>query len=227
MSNRPANRMKSKKETPEAVRDRTKRIIRLLKKAHPEAKTALSHSSPLELLIATILSAQCTDERVNKVTKELFLEYRTAKEYAETDVKKLEAMIRSTGFFHAKAKNIVACCRGLVERFDGVVPDSMEELVSLAGVGRKTANVVLGNAFGKAEGVVVDTHVRRLSNRLGLTRNDDPEKIEQDLIQLVAKKEWIIFPHLLIWHGRKICKARSPLCDECPIAGDCPSAGAV
>jgi endonuclease-3 len=219
--------MGTKKETPEAMRERIKRIIRQLKNIHPEATTALLHTSPLELLIATILSAQCTDERVNIVTKELFRKYRTAEDYAATDVKTLEGIIRSTGFYHAKAKNIINCCRGLVERFDGKVPDTMDALVSLAGVGRKTANVVLGNAFGKAEGVVVDTHVRRIANRLGLSRNNDPEKIEQDLMTSVPRKEWILFPHLLIWHGRKICKARSPLCDGCPVGGDCPSAGKV
>jgi endonuclease-3 len=219
--------MGQKKETARATQERVKRIIRLLKKLHPEATTALRHSSPMELLIATILSAQCTDERVNIFTKDLFREYRTASDYASTDIIKLETMIRSTGFYHAKAKNIKSCCQGLMERFGGKVPATMEELVGLPGVGRKTANVVLGNAFGKAEGVVVDTHVRRIANRLGLTGHDDPEKIEQDLMTIVPKKEWILFPHLLIWHGRKICKARSPLCDGCAIAAECPSEGTV
>ncbi|HUN66263.1 MAG TPA: endonuclease III [Bacteroidota bacterium] len=219
--------MKRTKETDVQRRRRTGKIISRLRKVHPEAATALDFRTPLELLIATILSAQCTDERVNIVTKKLFAEYRSAEEYAGTDSRKLEGIIRSTGFYRAKARNIIGCCRGLVERFEGNVPDRMEDLVALPGVGRKTANVVLGNAFGKAEGIVVDTHVRRIANRLGLTGHDDPEKIETDLMELVPRKDWIEFPHLLIWHGRKICKARSPLCATCPVAADCPSAGSA
>ncbi len=199
-------------------------MIRLLKKAHPEATIALDYRSPLELLIATILSAQCTDRRVNMVTPQLFKRYRSAKEYAEADRAELEEMIRSTGFYRAKAKSIMGACEAISARFGGAVPSTMEELVALPGVGRKTANVVLGNAFGKAEGIVVDTHVRRIAGRLGLSAQSDPEKIETDLMSVIPRKEWILFPHLLIWHGRKICTARSPRCAECPIAADCPSA---
>ncbi len=199
-------------------------MIRLLKKAHPEATIALEYTNPLELLIATILSAQCTDKRVNMVTPGLFKRYRSAKEYAGADPAELEEMIRSTGFFRAKTKSIIGACQGIVERFGGEVPSTMEELVSLPGVGRKTANVVLGNAFGKAEGIVVDTHVRRIAGRLGLSAQTDPEKIEADLMAVIPGNEWILFPHLLIWHGRKICVARAPKCPECPIAKDCPSA---
>ncbi len=199
-------------------------ILKKLRKAHPEATIALEFANPLQLLVATILSAQCTDKRVNMVTPGLFRRYRSAKEFAAADRAELEEIIRSTGFFRAKAKSIIGACTGIVERFQGTVPATMEELVSLPGVGRKTANVVLGNAFGKAEGVVVDTHVRRIAGRLGFTKQSDPEKIEQDLMTLIPRKEWILFPHLLIWHGRKICTARSPRCGECPIAPECPSA---
>ncbi len=199
-------------------------ILKKLRKAHPEATIALEFANPLQLLVATILSAQCTDKRVNMVTPGLFRRYRSAKEFAAADRSELEEIIRSTGFFRAKAKSIIGACTGIVERFQGTVPATMEELVSLPGVGRKTANVVLGNAFGKAEGVVVDTHVRRIAGRLGFTKQSDPEKIEQDLMTLIPRKEWILFPHLLIWHGRKICTGRSPRCGECPIAPECPSA---
>ncbi|MBI1803995.1 MAG: endonuclease III [Ignavibacteria bacterium] len=206
------------------MHDRTREIIRRLKRAYPDALTALHHSNPLELLISTILSAQCTDARVNIVTKDLFKRYRSANDYATTDVKELEGFIRSTGFFHAKAKNIIGCCKGLMARHNGKVPDTMEDLLQLPGVGRKTANVVLGSAFGKTVGIVVDTHVKRLSGRLGLSKKSDPEKIEQDLMPLVPRKDWIVFPHLFIWHGRKICQARKPRCSECPVNDLCPSA---
>ncbi|MBI3363435.1 MAG: endonuclease III [Ignavibacteriae bacterium] len=206
------------------MHDRTREIIRRLKRAYPDALTALHHSNPLELLISTILSAQCTDARVNIVTKDLFKRYRSANYYSTTDVKELEGFIRSTGFFHAKAKNIIGCCKGLMARHNGKVPDTMEDLLQLPGVGRKTANVVLGSAFGKTVGIVVDTHVKRLSGRLGLSKKSDPEKIEQDLMPLVPRKDWIVFPHLFIWHGRKICQARKPRCSECPVNDLCPSA---
>jgi len=198
-------------------------IIQRLKLAHPEAKTALQHSNPFELLIATILSAQCTDVRVNIVTKDLFRKYRGPKDFATVPQRELEKDIHSTGFFRAKAKNIIGCCTMLVEKHGGNVPSTMEELLELPGVGRKTANVVLGNAFGKAEGVVVDTHVQRLSGRLGFTKETTPEKIEKDLITIIPRTEWIIFPHLMIWHGRKVCKAKKPLCGECVISDECPS----
>ncbi len=199
-------------------------VISRLRKLYPEATTALTHDNPLELLVATILSAQCTDERVNKVTEILFRKYRTANDYATVRQEVFENEIRSTGFFRAKAKNIIACCQILVAQHGGEVPSSMEELVRLPGVGRKTANVVLGSAFGKSEGIVVDTHVRRLTYLLGLTKSTDPVTIEQDLMQIVPRSAWIDLPHLLIWHGRKICRARKPLCGECVLSDVCPSA---
>jgi endonuclease-3 len=202
---------------------RVRKIISLLKKAYPNAKCSLNHSNPLELLIATILSAQCTDERVNMVTPELFRKYKSCSDYANADRADLEAEIRSTGFFRNKTKSIQGAAKMICEKYGGKVPHSMEELLALPGVARKTANVVLGNAFGIASGVVVDTHVARLSTRLRLTDNKQPEKIEQDLMVLVPKKDWIDFPHLMIYHGRKICKARTPLCADCVIERLCPS----
>jgi endonuclease III len=202
---------------------RVRKIISLLKKAYPNAKCSLNHSNPLELLIATILSAQCTDERVNMVTPELFRKYKSCGDYANADRADLEAEIRSTGFFRNKTKSIQGAARMICDEYGGNVPHSMEELLALPGVARKTANVVLGNAFGIASGVVVDTHVARLSTRLGLTDNKQPEKIEQDLMGLVPKKDWIDFPHLMIYHGRKICKARTPLCADCVLERLCPS----
>jgi endonuclease-3 len=198
--------------------------VRLLAESYPDARCALRHSNALELLMATILSAQCTDVRVNLVTKDLFEKYRTAKDYAEADPKELEQAIRSTGFFRNKAKSIRGAAQMIVEKFGGKVPDTMEELLELPGVARKTANVVLGTWFGKASGVVVDTHVHRVSRRLGLTREDDPKKIEQDLMELLPEKEWIDFSHRVIWHGRKVCEARKPRCSECSLAPCCPSA---
>ncbi|HEV7889742.1 MAG TPA: endonuclease III, partial [Pyrinomonadaceae bacterium] len=195
-----------------------------LKKEYPDARCSLDHTSPLELLVATILSAQCTDERVNLVTADLFRKYRTWEDYASAPSGELERDIHSTGFFRNKAKSIQGACRMIGERHGGRVPDSMEELLELPGVARKTANVVLGNAYGIASGVVVDTHVARLSERLGLSAEKQPEKIERDLAVLVPESDWIIFPHLLIAHGRKVCKARTPLCAECPVAKLCPSA---
>jgi endonuclease III len=203
---------------------RAGRIVRLLKKEYPDARCSLNYSNPLELLVATILSAQCTDERVNLVTAELFRKYRTAEDYARARAAELERDIRSTGFFRNKAKSIQGACRIIAEKYKGRVPETMEELLELPGVARKTANVVLGNAYGVASGVVVDTHVARLSERLGLTREKTPEKIERDLTALVPKSDWILFPHLLIAHGRKVCKARGPLCGECVLAKLCPSA---
>ena len=199
-------------------------IIRRLKKHYPEAECSLTHRNPLQLLVATILSAQCTDERVNLVTKDLFREYKSAADYANANPEVLEEQIKSTGFFRNKAKSILGMANKLVEQHGGKVPRTMEELVALPGVGRKTANVVLGNAFGINEGVVVDTHVKRISNRLGLTKNGDPEKIEQDLMKLVPRPEWTLWPHLLIHHGRAICQARSPKCEVCPINDLCPAA---
>ena len=201
-------------------KERVKRIIRILSKEIPDAGIALNSSNPLELLIATILSAQCTDVRVNEVTVSLFKKYRSAKDYATTELAELEEDIRSTGFYRNKAKSIQKCCQELAARFGGAVPKTLEELVGLPGVGRKTANVILGNAFG-TPGIVVDTHVHRVSRRVGLTENDDPVKIEFDLMEVVPKKEWTHFSNLLIWHGRKTCVARKPLCARCPIRTLC------
>lgn len=215
--------LRSKKETLPEREARTKEIINKLKRAHPDAHCALNHSGAFELLIATILSAQCTDERVNIVTANLFRKYRQPGDYSKVPATELQQDIRTTGFFRNKTKSIQGACKVLVEEFGGVVPRTMEELLKLPGVARKTANVVLGVAFGIAAGIVVDTHVSRLSQRLGLTRNKQPGKIEQDLIELVPKKDWIIFSHLLIFHGRRVCKARRPWCEECVVEKLCPS----
>lgn len=202
---------------------RAGKIINRLKRVYPDARCSLNYSTPLELLIATILSAQCTDERVNIVTADLFRKYKRAEDYARAAAAELERDIHSTGFFRNKAKAIQGACRMIIEAYDGRVPDGIEELIALPGVARKTANVVLGNAYGIASGVVVDTHVSRVTQRLKLTEHEQPEKIERDLIELVPRKDWIIFPHLLIAHGRAICKARMPLCAECPVEALCPS----
>jgi endonuclease III len=204
---------------------RTKKIIAGLNQAYPQAHCELEHSNPLQLLIATILSAQCTDKRVNLVTADLFKKYRSAADFAQAPLPDLEQAIKSTGFFRNKAKSIKAACQALVEKHGGQVPRSMEELTALGGVGRKTANVVLGNAFGINTGVVVDTHVARLSQRLGLTREKSPEKIEQELMQLVPQKQWTLFSHLLIWHGRRRCYARNPDCPNCEVKALCPRIG--
>ena len=202
---------------------RTAEIIRWLKENYPDAHCALNHSNALELLVATILSAQCTDERVNVVTETLFRKYSSAADYAAAAPDELERDVHSTGFFRNKAKNIRAACQMISENFGGEVPQTMKELLPLPGVARKTANVVLGNVFGVAAGVVVDTHVSRVSQRLALTEHDAPEKIEQDLMRLIAQNDWILFPHLLIAHGRKICQARKPKCEECGLEPLCPS----
>jgi endonuclease III len=204
---------------------RAEQIVSALEKAYPNAHCELDHANPLELLVATILSAQCTDKRVNLVTTDLFKKYRRAKDFAEANLAELETDIRSTGFYKNKAKNIKACCAVLVAKFGGEVPRTMEELHALAGVGRKTANVVLGNAFGINIGVVVDTHVGRLSHRLGLTAHRAPEKIEEDLMALVKQDKWALFSHLLIWHGRRRCMARKPDCANCEVLKLCPRLG--
>ena len=204
---------------------RITRILPILLRTYPGATCALHHKDPLQLLVATILSAQCTDVRVNKVTAGLFRRYRTAADYAGADPAAFEQEIHSTGFFRNKAKNIIACATALVRDHAGHVPDTLEALVTLPGVGRKTANVVLGTAFGKAVGIVVDTHVTRLSQRLGLSTSTDPEKIEADLMQIVLKKHWIEFSHLLILHGRARCSARKPECAACELQADCPRMG--
>ncbi len=210
------------KET-KALRTQTRKIIRLLKRAYPDAKCSLHHSNAFELLIATILSAQCTDDRVNIVTADLFRKYRKPEDYLDVSTRELEKDIRTTGFFRNKTKAIQGTARLLTEQYGGKVPRTMDELLELPGVARKTANVVLGNAFDIESGVVVDTHVTRLSHRLGLSEQKTAEKIEQDLIGLVPKSDWVIFSHLLIAHGRKTCKARNPTCDECVLEKLCPS----
>ena len=202
---------------------RTVETIKRLKKAYPDAHCALNHTSPFELLIATILSAQCTDERVNIVTANLFRKYRGPEDFVRVSQRELEKDIHSTGFFRNKAKNIKAASQRLIDVYGGNIPQTMEEILTLAGVARKTGNVVLGNAFGIASGVVVDTHVGRLSQRLGLTDQTTPEKIERDLQDLVPKKDWVMFSHWLIFHGRQVCNARKPKCLECVLADICPS----
>jgi len=208
-----------------AKQERVARILAGLARTYPDAHCELNYSNPLELLIATILSAQCTDKQVNIVTGRLFKKYRSAADYANASAPDLEEDLRSLGFFRMKTKSVQACCRALLEQHHGQVPRTMEELTPLAGVGRKTANVVLGNAFNINVGVVVDTHVARLSRRLGLTRHTAPEKIEQDLIKLVPREHWTLFSHWLIWHGRRRCSARRPDCDSCEIRELCPSCG--
>ena len=211
------------RESKSQLKERTADIIRLLKRAHPDAHCALNHGSAFELLIATILSAQCTDERVNIVTADLFRKYRRPEDYLKVPAVELQQDVRTTGFFRNKTKSIQGACKMLVEEFGGEVPKTMDELLRLPGVARKTANVVLGVAYDIAAGVVVDTHVSRLSQRLRLTKHKDAGKIEQDLMELVPRKDWIIFSHLLIFHGRRVCKARRPLCEECVVEKLCPS----
>jgi len=212
-----------KRESLEELKARTRDIIRRLKRAYPNAKCSLNHSNPFELLIATILSAQCTDERVNIVTADLFRKYTKPEDYLKVSPRELEKDIQSTGFFRNKTKSIQGTSKLLTEEYGGQVPHTMDELLEFPGVARKTANVVLGNAFGIKAGVVVDTHVTRLSHRLALTQEKTAEKIERELIPIVPRKDWVIFPHLMIWHGRKICKARNPLCAECVVEKQCPS----
>lgn len=210
-------------ETIPELKQQTRKIIRILKRAYPDAKCSLNHSNAFELLIATILSAQCTDARVNMVTQDLFRKYRKPEDYFNVSEKELQQDIRTTGFFRNKTKSIQGTTKALTEQYRGRVPRTMEQLLELPGVARKTANVVLGNAFGINSGVVVDTHVTRLSRRLGLTAQKTAEKIELDLINIVPRKDWVIFSHLLIAHGRAICKARNPLCAECAVERLCPS----
>jgi endonuclease III len=210
----------------EEAKERVSKIFPLLKKEYPDAKCELNHNGPLELLVATIMSAQCTDVRVNIVTKDLFKKYRSATDFANAKQTELEEDIRTTGFYRNKAKNIIACCKQIVEQHNGEVPGTMEELTALQGVGRKSANVLLGNAFD-VPGMVCDTHVIRLSRRLQLSENSDPVKLELDLQQIVPQKRgggWTMFSHLIVWHGRYRCKARKPDCDGCVIAKHCPSA---
>jgi endonuclease-3 len=213
------------RESAAARAARAQEILAVLARTYPTAHCELDYTKPLELLVATILSAQCTDKRVNIVTRELFRVCKTAADYVALPQEQLEEIIHTTGFFRAKAKNVKACCAAIVERHGGEVPRTMDELTKLAGVGRKTANVVLGNAFGINVGVVVDTHVQRLTARLGLTRETTPEKIEQDMMKLVPREQWAVFSHWLIWHGRRRCDARKPDCANCELAKLCPRVG--
>ncbi len=205
------------------IEDRAPQIVKLLTKAYPGAKVALNFSTPLEMLVATILSAQCTDEKVNEVTATLFRKYRLAEDYLRVPEDELRRDIKPTGFFNQKAASIRAACQRIVEAYGGEVPDTMEELVTLRGVARKTANIVLGNAFGKVEGIAVDTHVKRLASRLGFSEQSDPDKIEQDLMRHVPKRRWFGFTYVLIDHGRAVCVARRPRCEVCPVSHLCPA----
>jgi endonuclease-3 len=200
-------------------------VVRELRRHYPDARCSLDFDSPLELLVATILSAQCTDERVNQVTRRLFQKYRSAADYARVPLEELENDVKSTGFYRNKAKSIQGCCRALLDQHGGQVPRDFDALLGLPGIGRKTANVILGAAFGIASGIVVDTHVARLSRRLGLSRQKDPNKIEQDLTAQIPKKEWIDFGHRMIQHGRRVCTARKPQCEGCPLESFCPRVG--
>lgn len=205
------------------MKERIQDILKLLEKEHPDANITLRYGNPLELLVATILSAQCTDKTVNEVTNALFEKYRTAQDYARVNIKALEREIRSTGFYHNKAKNLKKTAQILMKTFNGQVPKTMDELLTLPGVARKTANIVLSNAYSVIEGIAVDTHVRRLARRLGLTESDNPNKIEQDLMKLVPREQWPKFTDLLIFHGRRSCTAKKPLCERCVVSRICPS----
>ncbi|MEE9187486.1 MAG: endonuclease III [Bacteroidota bacterium] len=215
-----AKRQNSKRR----LKSQAKKIITRLRKRFPDPKVELNFDNPLELLVATILSAQCTDARVNLVTRDLFRKYRTASDYARASTAEFEEEIRPTGFFRSKAKSIINCCKSIIDEHEGRIPDRMEELVQLPGIGRKTANVILGQAFNTASGIVVDTHVQRVSQRLGLTKHSDPEKIEQELLTLVPRKDWIDFGTMMVLHGRYVCLARKPKCPDCLVVGICPSA---
>jgi endonuclease-3 len=208
------------------IGERAPEVIRRLSRAYPDAHVALDFTNPLECLIATILSAQCTDEKVNEVTATLFVKYRTPEDYLRVPEDELKADIKPTGFFNQKAISVRAACQRIVEVYDGAVPSSMEELMTLRGVARKTANIVMGNAFGKVEGIAVDTHVRRLSNRIGFSSSEDPVQIERDLMRLIPEERWFDFTYVLIDHGRTICQAKKPRCAECPIEDLCPSSRA-
>ena len=206
------------------LRETAVKVLGILTREYPEARVTLDFKNPLELLIATILAAQCTDERVNRVTPDLFRKYRTAADYARADQKKFEEEIRSTGFFRNKAKNIIACCRKIDSQFNGRVPQTLEELTSLPGVGRKTANILLGNAFGR-QAIAVDTHVKRVTHRLGWAKSEDPDKIEFELMEVMPPERWTLACHQLVFHGRKICMAKNPQCPVCPIENLCPKIG--
>ncbi|KAB2648877.1 MAG: endonuclease III [Verrucomicrobia bacterium] len=213
------------RESTPAKAARARQIISVLKKTYPDFRCELNFANPLQLLIATILSAQCTDKRVNMVTPNLFKKYRTAADFAAARIEELEELIKTTGFFHNKAKNIKGCCQGLVEKHGGEVPKTMDDLHALPGVGRKTANVVLAEAFRISVGVIVDTHVTRLTNRFGIIKGSDAVKIETELMKLVPQEDWIAFSHCLVWHGRRRCDARKPDCGRCEITDVCPKLG--
>jgi endonuclease-3 len=206
------------------IKETAVKVLNTLEKEYPDAKGTLDFKTPLQLLIATILAAQCTDERVNLVTKDLFKKYRTAQDYARADQGKFEEEIRSTGFYHNKARSIIQCCQKLVGQFQGQVPQNLEELTSLPGVGRKTANIILGNAFGK-QAIGVDTHVKRVSNRLGWSKASDPDKIEFELMEVIPPDRWTLACHQLVFHGRRVCVAKKPRCSTCPVAKYCPKIG--
>jgi endonuclease-3 len=214
---------KPKLDRASPIEERAPEIVRVLSKAYPDAHVALRFSNPLEMLVATILSAQCTDEKVNQVTETLFAKYRKAEDYLRVPEDELKRDIKPTGFYNQKAASIRAACRRIVEAYDGEVPDTMEDLLTLRGVARKTANIVLGNAYGRVEGIAVDTHVRRLANRLGFSDEKEPDRIEQDLMRLVPRKRWFDFTYVLIDHGRAVCEARRPRCGDCPVSPLCPS----
>ena len=213
-----------KDEQMKSARGRIPEIIQVLRREFPESRTALKFETPFQILVATILAAQCTDERVNLVTKGLFKKYRTAADFAKADLHTFEEEIRSTGFFHQKAKNIISCCQDIVRRFNGEVPRTLENLTSLAGVGRKTANIILGNAFGR-QAIAVDTHVKRVTHRLGWAKSDDPDKIEFELMKLIPEERWTLACHQLVSHGRNVCMAKKPQCSLCHVAGLCPKVG--
>jgi len=210
---------------PNTLKQQAKRVTQVLFKTYPEATCALTHANPFQLAVATILSAQCTDERVNIVTKDLFKKYKTPRAFASAELAELEQDVKSTGFYHNKAKSIKGFAQAIVEEFRGQIPQDIDMLVKLPGIGRKTANVILGTGFGMPTGVVVDTHVQRLSQRLGLTEEEDAVKIERELMELLPEKEWIQFSHAMIWHGRQICIARKPKCSACPMQNFCPKVG--
>ncbi len=208
------------------IGERAPEVVRVLSKAYPNAKVALQFTNPLEMLVATILSAQCTDERVNRVTRTLFEKYRKPEDYLKVPEAELAADIKPTGFFNQKTRSIRGACQRMVEAYGGEVPDTMEDLVTLPGVARKTANIVLGNAYGKVEGIAIDTHVRRLAQRLAFSTEKDPDKIERDLMRLIPRRKWFDFTYVLIDHGRAVCKTPTPRCEECPVSGICPSSRA-
>ena len=208
-----------------SIKERANKVIKILKREYPNAECSLSFKNPIQMLVSTILSAQCTDKRVNQITKDLFKKYKTAKDYANANQKNFEKAIRSTGFYRNKAENIINACKIIVKKHNGKVPKKMEELLELPGVARKTANIVLSNSYGVVVGIPVDTHMKRVNYRLGLTKNTDPNKIEKDLMQIIPRKQWHKYSYLIINHGRKICKAPTPYCSKCPLDKLCPRAG--